>query len=364
MQACEHIVANQELEARKLTAIASEAEAEFSRQKKELDAVRSERTLLLQQLEKRDLELTELYGKLQAQKSVLANGAATFAKRAAERDTLAAKVATRKGELLLMTTQLSDTRALELECTKLESDLQREKAKIRSLTEELERPINIHRWRALEDRDPDKWALIQRAHSLQRRVIEARSELKVRDDALRAAETEYAELRAHLAKLPSRSASEDSEAIERLNANIKAKARQAKGLEADLEAQRALVDDYKRELRRFEEAMERLAVAYCDRRRAQNPAAARRRQTSAGGAGSTLGHAAALAVASMNRSMDDMALGFLPSAAAAAAAGLAVGAGVGGAQSKGGGIAEADRLLALYDAQLEERKKADEESKS
>jgi hypothetical protein len=45
IQACEHIVSNQEVETRKLTAIASEAEAEFSRQRKELDAVRAERTL-------------------------------------------------------------------------------------------------------------------------------------------------------------------------------------------------------------------------------------------------------------------------------------------------------------------------------
>ena len=99
IQACEHIVSNQEVETRKLTAIASEAEAEFSRQRKELDAVRAERTLLLQQLEKRDVELTQLYGKLLAQKSVLSNGAASFARRAAERDATAAKVASRKGEL-------------------------------------------------------------------------------------------------------------------------------------------------------------------------------------------------------------------------------------------------------------------------
>ena len=321
IQACEHIVSNQEVETRKLTAIASEAEAEFSRQRKELDAVRAERTLLLQQLEKRDVELTQLYGKLLAQKSVLSNGAASFARRAAERDATAAKVASRKGELLLMTTQLSDTRALELECLKLESDLQREKAKIRSLTEELERPINIHRWRALEDRDPEKWALIQRTHNLQRRVLEARGELRARDEALRAAEAEFAELRGHLAKMPSARSDEGTpEVVASLQAKLKDKARQARSLEADLEAQRALCEDFKRELARVDEGLERLAQEHVRRMRA------RRRQTAAGGgAGSALAQAAMQA-----RALDDMALG------------------AGGAGGAGGGIEAADALLARY----------------
>ena len=266
MQACEHIVANQEAETGKLTTIASEAEAEFTRQRKELDAVKGERALLLQQLEKRDIELSELYGKLQAQKSILSNGAASYARRAAERDAMAAKVASRKGELLLMTTQLSDTRALELECLKLESDLQKEKAKIRALTEELERPINIHRWRALEDRDPEKWALIQRTHSLQRRVLEARDELRARDEALRAAEAEFAALRGHLAKMP-RGEEGAADAVASLQSKLKDKARQAKALEADLDAQRALCADFQREIARVEEGLERLAQEHVRRMR-------------------------------------------------------------------------------------------------
>jgi chromosome segregation ATPase len=355
IQSCDHIVANQESEIKKLNAISTEAEAEFIRQKKELDAVKSERSLLLQQLEKRDHELSALYGKLQAQKSVLANGASSFARRATERDELAAKIATRKGELLLMTTQLSDTRALELECSKIESDLQREKAKIRALTEELERPINIHRWRALEDRDPEKWALLLRSQNLQRRVLEARGEVRARDQAIREAEAEYEELRGHLAKMPSASAGEESaEALEKLQATLKAKTKQVKTLEADLETQRILCDDHKRELARIEEALERLTQEYLRRRRAAAGLVAKRRQTSAGGQGSSLGHAAALATSNMNRSFDDMSLGLVSST---------LNRGLGDINTKEK-LAEADRLLAQYDNnRAEERKKTEEDSK-
>jgi chromosome segregation ATPase len=353
IQSCDHIIANQESEIKKLNAISTEAETEFDRQKKELNAVKSERALLLQQLEKRDVELSALYGKLQAQKSVLANGASSFARRATERDELAAKIATRKGELLLMTTQLSDTRALELECSKIESDLQREKAKIRALTEELERPINIHRWRALEDRDPEKWALILRSQNLQKRVLEARGEIRARDQAIHEAEIEYEELRGHLAKMPSASAGEESaEAIEKLQATLKAKTKQVKTLEAELETQRTLCDEHKRELARIEEALERLTQEYLRRRRAAAGIVSKRRQTSAGGQGSSLSHAAALA-SSMNRSFDDMSLGL-----------VSTNMNRGGDATAREKLAEADRLLATYDRnRAEERKKTEEDSK-
>ena len=81
---------------------------------------------------------------------------------------------------------------MEGECAKLEEDLRGEKARIRALTEELEHPINVHRWRALADRDPPKWALIQRMHEVQRRVLEVRDAIAARDAEVRAGEAEAA----------------------------------------------------------------------------------------------------------------------------------------------------------------------------
>ena len=36
-----------------------------------------------------------------------------------------------------------------------------------TVVQELDKPMNIHRWRSLADRDPERWALLQRVHSLQ-----------------------------------------------------------------------------------------------------------------------------------------------------------------------------------------------------
>lgn len=370
VQACDHIAGNQESEIKKLSAIVAEAEAEYTRQQKELDAVKAERTLLLQQLQKRDAELTQLYGKLQVQKSMLANGAAAFARKAAERDELAAKVAARKGDLLLATTQLSDTSALENECNKLENDLRNEKARIRALTEELERPINIHRWRALEDRDPEKWTLIQKMHSMQRRVLEVREEIKARDDAIKVAEVEYNKLKGHLSKAPG---PEMAEAIAQCQSNLKEKARQMKALELDLENARQQCDDYKREMARIDEGMERMTQEYIRRMKA-----ARRRATS-------MGPGLAAAAAGAMRSLDDSMLsaggaGWLDVTAAGFEVGAAVATGrrcVATAATGAAGTqklsaaavnAAADRLLAQYEhvlpSSLDNSTSASEEKKS
>ena len=51
-------------------------------------------------------------------------------------------------------------------------ELLRERTKCRALSEELENPLNIHRWRKLEGSDPATYELIQKVQALQKRLIE------------------------------------------------------------------------------------------------------------------------------------------------------------------------------------------------
>jgi len=277
VQSCDQILASQEIEMAKLNAIIAEADAERGRQQKEYDAVVAERNLLQGQLVKRDAELAALYERLRVQKSSLANGAASYAKLAAERDDLAARIAALKGELLVAQTQTSDVGSLEAEAKRLEADLRAEKTKIRSLTEEVERPINIHRWRALSDRDPERWALIQRIHALQKRVVESRDEIRVKEARIGEREREYAKLKEALARQPG---PEVLEAISTYQATLKEKAKQLKALEGELDTYRDRVGEYRRELARIDESMEGLNEAYMRRMRAS-----RRGISMAGGGG-------------------------------------------------------------------------------
>jgi len=277
VQSCEQILASQEAELAKLAAIIAEADTEKARQTKEYEAVVAERNLLQGQLVKRDAELSALYEKLRVQKSSLANGAAAYARSAVEFDDLTARLAAMKGELLVAATQTGDVGALEGEAKRLGADLRAGKAKIRALTEELERPINIHRWRALADRDPERWAIIQRVQALQKRVLEARDDIRGREAAIAEKEKVYAKLKATLGRQPG---PELRDTIATYAATVKAKTKQLRSLEGELETYRGRVEEYRRELGRVNERLEEMAGEYVRRQRV-----ARKRMSTAGGGG-------------------------------------------------------------------------------
>lgn len=62
-------------------------------------------------------------------------------------------------------------------------DLMRERAKMTALVEELELPLNVHRWRKLESSDPERYDLVRKAQSLQRNLV-SKTESAVKKDLL------------------------------------------------------------------------------------------------------------------------------------------------------------------------------------
>eukprot|EP00804_Cyclotella_cryptica_P022440 CCRYP_015086-RA/>CCRYP_015086-RA protein AED:0.29 eAED:0.82 QI:0/0/0/1/0.5/0.33/3/0/858 len=53
----------------------------------------------------------------------------------------------------------------------LEYDISRQRGKNQLLAIEVGRPINLHRWRHIQNSDPVKWSLIEKVHKLQKQVI-------------------------------------------------------------------------------------------------------------------------------------------------------------------------------------------------
>lgn len=56
-----------------------------------------------------------------------------------------------------------------------------EKTKVKALSEELENPMNVHRWRKLEGSDPTTFEMIQKIHTLQKRLISKTEEVCVQN---------------------------------------------------------------------------------------------------------------------------------------------------------------------------------------
>ena len=62
--------------------------------------------------------------------------------------------------------------------------------KTKALSEELENPINIHRWRKLESTDSEAYELINKIQALQKRLILKCEELSSKSNTIKIRETD------------------------------------------------------------------------------------------------------------------------------------------------------------------------------
>jgi hypothetical protein len=70
------------------------------------------------------------------------------------------------------------------------------------LSEELENPMNVHRWRKLEGSDPATYEMIQKIQTLQKRLIMKTEEVVEKDLLIQEKEKLYVELKNILARQP------------------------------------------------------------------------------------------------------------------------------------------------------------------
>jgi len=84
----------------------------------------------------------------------------------------------------------------------VQRELLRERTRCRALEEELENPMNVHRWRKLEGSDPSTYELIQKIQALQKRLIAKTEEVVQKELLIQEKEKLYTELKHILARQP------------------------------------------------------------------------------------------------------------------------------------------------------------------
>lgn len=84
----------------------------------------------------------------------------------------------------------------------LSRELLQERTKVKALSEELENPLNVHRWRKLEGSDPSTYEMIQKIQTLQKRLISKSEEVVEKDLLIQEREKLYVELKNILARQP------------------------------------------------------------------------------------------------------------------------------------------------------------------
>ncbi|CAH2322492.1 cilia- and flagella-associated 58 [Pelobates cultripes] len=201
-------IENQEAEERKLLKIIAEADADRIRQKKELDQVISERDILGTQLVRRNDELALLYEKIKIHESILNKGESQYKQRVEDIRLLKLEIKKLRREKGILTKTVTNVDDLRREVYRMQRELLKERTRCRALEEELEKPMNVHRWRKLEASDPSTYELIQKIQTLQKRLISKTEEVVEKELLLQEKEKLYVELKHILARQPGPEAAE------------------------------------------------------------------------------------------------------------------------------------------------------------
>nr|CAD7448737.1 unnamed protein product [Timema bartmani] len=209
--------------------------------------IMNERDILGTQLVRRNDELALLYEKIKILQSTLHKGEAQYDQRLEDIRLLKLEIKRLRQEKALLSRSMTNMTDLKQEVFHLERDLTKEKLKCRALEEELQNPLNVHRWRKLEGSDPDTYELLQKIQLLQKRLLAQSDAAIERENRLRESERLYINLRQLLARQPG---PEMSIRLQRTQRALKDRGRKMKCLISELNMYESQAAEYKFDLER------------------------------------------------------------------------------------------------------------------
>lgn len=148
-------------------------------QRKEYDQIINERDILGTQLIRRNDELALLYEKVKILQSTLRRGEIQYNARLADIRLMKLKVRDLQRQLTIARGGQAGVEDLNRNLVIIQKELVRERVKVKALSDELENPINVHRWRKLEGTDPDAHEMIQKIQILQKRLLSKTEEVRL-----------------------------------------------------------------------------------------------------------------------------------------------------------------------------------------
>ncbi|KAK3530439.1 hypothetical protein QTP86_024351, partial [Hemibagrus guttatus] len=224
-----------------------------------LPKVISERDILGTQLVRRNDELSLLYEKIKIQQSILNKGEIQYNQRVEDIRLLKLEIRRLRREKTVLNKTVSNVEDLRQEVYHMQKELLKERARCQSLQEELENPMNVHRWRRLEASDPSTFELIQKIHSLQRRLITKSEEVVEKELLLQEKEKLYVELKHILARQPGPEAAEQVQIYQQ---TLREKTKQLKVLSSELNMYESQAQEYKYEIERLAGELQNVKKKY------------------------------------------------------------------------------------------------------
>ncbi|KAJ1551480.1 hypothetical protein HK096_010345 [Nowakowskiella sp. JEL0078] len=226
----------------KLNQFVKEADMERTRQENAVQVLISERDNLSSQLIRQNEELTKLYDRIKTQQSSLIRSEKHFKDRLTMILEIREQIIDLKKKKRILEKDTAKTGIMKHVICRFRNDLIREETRMKALEEELQNPVNVHRWRKLEGSNPKAFEMIQLLHTLQKKLIAKHQEDTEKENLIQNREQKYLKLKSILAKQVGPEALEQVSEFQQI---MKDKSLQLKHMGTELNMYQAQVREYR-----------------------------------------------------------------------------------------------------------------------
>lgn len=152
----------------RLTKSINESEDRNRALDKQLEGSNNQRDVLNIKLMEHAAEIAQLNEKLTNAQSALNRSEVQYANRLDDIRLLKIEISNLRSQSNTISRGLANTTDMRQEVLQLNRSLTQERIKIKALEQEMTTPMNVHRWRELQGKDPDKMELIDKVQTLQK----------------------------------------------------------------------------------------------------------------------------------------------------------------------------------------------------
>eukprot|EP00825_Cyclidium_porcatum_P005862 TRINITY_DN1287_c0_g1_i7.p1 TRINITY_DN1287_c0_g1~~TRINITY_DN1287_c0_g1_i7.p1 ORF type:complete len:699 (-),score=223.57 TRINITY_DN1287_c0_g1_i7:296-2392(-) len=248
----------------KLHFMIKESEQQCQELKKEYELVVAERDILGTQLIRRNSEAGLLYEKIKINQSTLKKGEVQYKERLGDIMILKSQIADLINEIKDFKSQSGQIPDMGNEVHNLQKELIEEKLKVKSLSEEQENPMNVHRWRKLEATDSETYELMIKIQSLQKRLISKTEEVLEKEKVVEQKEKQLKELREIMNRQPG---IEEGKQIPVLVQNLQQKSIQMNAMQGEIALYSSHIQEYQLEKDRLSKDLQDIKKKFFEQKK-------------------------------------------------------------------------------------------------
>ncbi|KAF8819691.1 flagellar associated protein [Cardiosporidium cionae] len=242
-----HCIVHLKAEMAKLEITIQQAEARKENQSEENRMIIAEKESLNAQLAKRNVETSLLLEKIKVQKCTLSKAMMENTVQSTKIKNCNKHIASLRRELNNAKNNAQKTQDIEKEIAALQKDYLLEKLKVAALSEELQKPTRMHKWRKLEAVEPALFEMLQKCQFLQKSLLAKSEQVATKNIEIEEKEKLYQQLQALLERHPGPQILHELTLSRKVRA-LHEKSLQIRALTSELKEYRTKITSYKNEI--------------------------------------------------------------------------------------------------------------------